>query len=165
MRQASVVRHDAHWTTARGLHLHNKRTALTSSSRHQIFNPKQLKRVMTFCFWFYIEHLVELKRFDGRSILCILKQSRYLTWFCVFTFISCTSNFVHNSCKESCCSSNKMTRWIIYYNKKQLQLTSTECMLQLSKQCAFSYFLIQFTEFLTSLLVWRLIFKNISFKG
>jgi len=52
-------------------------------------------------------------------------------------------------------SSNKMTRWITYKNKKQLQLTSAKCMLQLSKQCAFSYFFIQFTEFLISLLVWR----------
>jgi len=81
MRQASVVRHDAHWTTARGLHLHNKRKALTSSSRHQIFNTKQLKRVMTFCFWFYIDHLVELKKIDRWSILCILKQIRSLSWF------------------------------------------------------------------------------------
>jgi len=154
MRQASVVRHDAHWTTAWGLHLHNKRKALTSSSRHQIFNTKQLKRVMTFCFWFYIDHLVELKKSDRWSILCILKQSRSLTWFCVFTFISCTSNFVHKRCKESGSSSNKMTRWIIYYNKKQLQLTSAECKLQLSKQRTFSYFFIQFSVFLISLLVW-----------
>jgi len=154
MRQASVVRHDARWTAARGLHLHNKRMALTSSSRHQIFNTKQLKRVMTFCFWFYIDHLVEMKKFDRWSILCILKQSRSLTSFCVFTFISCMSNFVHKRCKKSGPSSNKMTRWIIYYNKKQLQLTSVECKLQLSKQCIFSYFFIQFTEFLISLLVW-----------
>lgn len=100
MRQANVVRHDAHWTTARGLHLHNKRKALTSSNRHQIFNTKQLKRVMTFCFWFYIDHPAELKKFDRWSILCILKQSRSLTYFYVFTFISYISNFVHKRWKN-----------------------------------------------------------------
>lgn len=80
---------------------------------------------MTFCFWFYIDHLVEMKKIDRWSILCISKKKPISNLLlCVYVY------FMYIELR----SSNKMTRWITYYNKKQLQLTSAECMLQLSKQ-------------------------------